>query len=667
VDDRRFSRADRGGAEPFGQGSKFMARAAESLKIADQAVIRVSKSAFDSSKLAIRDFDGREYVGRPFVFEAQIVCNDPSLSFTTALGTHLSLEMNLPNGHKRYVGQVQGGFAYQATLRPWLWLLHRRIQTRIYQAKTVPDILKEVFKNADFDDFDAEKLNKTKYRKLDYCVQYQESDYDFVHRLMEQEGIYYFFTHKEGIHKLVLANGASSHATYGGDFSKIAYASANEGAKSKAIADKVTSWIATREIQSGMFTIRDRDFEKPNANLEKAKSIADAQTYGDFEIYEYPGKYTEASDGETYAGLRMEEQAAQYARAVGRTNARWIAAGSLITLTDSPREDQNCEYLILDCMSTAKNRPGQGLDVSFRVMPTAHVYRMPRETRKPLIRGPQTAIVTGKSGEEIWTDKYARVKVQFYWDRYGKNDESSSCWIRCAQPVAGKGWGTVFIPRIGQEVVVHFIEGDPDQPIITGAVYNGPDDQPSPITLPANATQSTIKTNSSKGGGGFNQIRFEDKKDSEELFVQAQKDYNITVLNNRSITVTQDLTETIQKGKRSITVSKGDETKEITKGDRTITVGTGKETITINGDQSLTVKTGNHSITVSAGSSTISSPKAITLKVGDNSLVIDTSGVTIKGMNVTVQGQMATKVTGLTLDAEGSGQTTIKGGIVMVN
>jgi type VI secretion system secreted protein VgrG len=305
------------------------------------------------------------------------------------------------------------------------------------------------------------------------------------------------------------------------------------------------------------------------------------------------------------------------------------------------------------------------LDVSIRVMPTAHVFRMPRETRRPRIRGPQTAIVTGKSGEEIWTDKYARVKVQFYWDRYGNNDESSSCWIRCAQPMAGKGWGSVFIPRIGQEVVVHFIEGDPDQPIITGAVYNAA--QTSPLELPANATQSTFKSNSSKGGGGFNQIRFEDKKDSEELFVQAQKDHNITVLNNRSITVTQDLTETIQKGKRSITVSEGNETKEITKGDRTLTVGTGKETITINGDQSLTVKTGNHSITVSAGTSTISSPQSISLKVGDNSVVIDTSGVTIKGMNVTVQGQMATKVTGLTLDAEGSAQTTIKGGIVMVN
>jgi type VI secretion system secreted protein VgrG len=656
----------------------------------EQAVLRVTSSNFDPTVLKVRDFVARESMGQPFVIEVQLIAGSADLSLTTVLGTHLTLEMDLSNAAKRYfdgivtrftyIGEVQGGFAYQATLRPWFWLLKRNIQTRIYQSKTVPDIIKAVFNNADFDDFD-DKTSRSPYRTLDYCVQYQESDFDFVHRLMEQEGIYYFFKHQSGLHKLVLADGDSSHATYD-NFPTISYASADT---TGGYAENVTSWIATQEIQSGKFTIRDRDFEKPSANLEKVKAISDVSSYGSFEIYEWPGKYTEADDGTTYAGLRMEEQRAKFARALATTSARFVATGCLVTLSDAPRSDLNAQYLILDTLTEWSIAGGQGLDTSFHVMPKAHVYRMPRTTPKPYIRGPQTALVTGKSGEEIWTDKYARVKVQFYWDRYGNKDESSSCWIRTAQPWAGKSWGTVFVPRIGQEVVVHFLEGDPDQPIITGAVYNGPDDQPSPITLPDNATQSTIKTNSSKGGGGFNQIRFEDKAGSEELFVQAQKDYNITVLNNRAITVTQDLTETVNKGNRSITVKQGNETKEIsqgnqslkvaqgnqtievTQGNRSLTVSQGKETVTVNGDQSITIQTGNHSVTVSAGTCKITSPQSITLQVGANSVVIDTSGVTIKGMNVTVQGEMATKMSGLTVDVEGSGQTTVKGAMVMVN
>lgn len=649
----------------------------------DQDVIRVAASAITSGKLSVRDLVAREYVGRPFVFEVQLMTDDPDIKFLDVLGTHMTLEITLSNKEPRYldgivtqftyVGEVEGNYAYQATLRPWLWLLTRNVQTRIYQDKTVPDIIKDVFHKAEFDDFDDQKLSRTPYRTLDFCVQYQESDFAFVHRLMEQEGIYYYFTHTDkNVHKLVLADGASAHSTYGGDFGSIQYFS---GSQEGDFSDAVTSWIAVQEIQTRKFTTRDYDFEKPSANLEKTKSIDDAQSYGKFEIFEWPGKYTEADDGETYAGLRMDEQTAQFARAIGRTTARWIAAGHLITLTGSPRDDQNSEYLILETKTT-RGRTGQSWDTMFRVMPTSQVFRMPRTTPKPFIRGPQTAIVTGKSGEEIWTDQYARVKVQFHWDRYGNNDESSSCWIRCAQPWAGKQWGTVFIPRIGQEVVVHFLEGDPDQPLITGAVYNGPDGQPSPITLPDNATQSTIKTNSSKGGGGFNQIRFEDKAGSEEVYLHAQKDYKLEVENDQA--------ETVNKGNRTITVTKGDETKAISEGKQTITVdkdqsltvntgnqsvtiSAGAQTITVNKDQSLTVQTGNHSINVNAGTSSITAATSITLTVGSNSVKIDTSGVTITAQNVTINGQLATKVAGTTVNVEASGPAAIKGAMVNIN
>jgi type VI secretion system secreted protein VgrG len=336
-------------------------------------------------------------------------------------------------------------------------------------------------------------------------------------------------------------------------------------------------------------------------------------------------------------------------------------------LAGSPRTDQNCEYLILETKTT-RERGGQSWRTMFRAMPTKHTFRMPRVTPKPFIRGPQTAIVTGKSGEEIWTDQYARVKVQFHWDRYGSNDDTSSCWIRCAQPWAGKQWGSVFIPRIGQEVVVHFLEGDPDQPIITGAVYNGPDAQPSPITLPDNATQSTIKTNSSKGGNGFNQIMFEDKAGSENFYQHAQKDYNLEVENNQS--------ETVKSGSRSITVSTGDETKTISKGNQTFAISQGSQTITVNtdqsvtlnnGNQSITVSSGDHTITVSSGKSSLTAGTSITLTVGGSSIKIDTSSITLTAQNITINAQTAAKIAGTTIDAEASGPHTIKGAMVNIN
>ncbi len=630
----------------------------------DQDVIRVAASAI-SSTVAVRDLDAREYVGRPFLFEVQLTSTDPDISFTDVLGTHMTLEVTLSDSSTRYldgivtqftyVGEVEGNFAYQATLRPWLWLLTRNVQTRIYQSKTVPDIIKDVFHTAGFDDFDDQKLSRSPYRTLDYCVQYQESDFAFVSRLMEQEGIYYFFSHTTtNVHKLILADGSSAHQVYG-SFSSIPYFSEEQEGD---FGDAVTSWIAFREIQSGLFTIDDYDFTKPSATLLKNKSIADATSYGNFEVFEYPGKYITPDDGQTYAGLRMEEQAAKFARAIGQTKARWLAAGSLVTLSGSPRDDQNCEYLILETKTT-RERGGQSWRTMFRVMPTTHTFRMPRVTPRPHIRGPQTAIVTGKSGEEIWTDQYARVKVQFHWDRKGNNDDTSSCWIRCAQPWAGKQWGSVFIPRIGQEVVVHFLEGDPDQPIITGAVYNGPDAQPSPITLPDNATQSTIKTNSSKGGNGFNQIMFEDLAGSENFYQHAQKDYNLEVENNQS--------ETVKAGSRSITVSKGDETKTISQGNQTFAISQGSQTITVNKDQSVTISTGNHSITVSAGASSVTASTSITLTVGGSSIKIDTSSITLTAQNITINAQTAAKIAGTTINSEASGENTIKGATVDIN
>jgi len=325
-------------------------------------------------------------------------------------------------------------------------------------------------------------------------------------------------------------------------------------------------------------------------------------------------------------------------------------------------------------MSTETQASGtQGLLTDFEALGTTRAFRSPRTTPKPFIRGPQTAFVVGKSGEEIWTDKYGRVKVQFHWDRDGQNNESSSCWVRCAQAWASKNWGGQFVPRIGQEVVVHFLEGDPDQPIITGAVYNA--SSMPPYDLPANATQSGVKTNSSKGGGGSNEIRFEDKKGSEDFYMHAQKDMHVEIINDHSHLVKQgNQTIEVTEGNRTLTVKQGNETHEVSQGNRSVKVGQGKQSHEVFGDCSLKVTTGNYTVEISAGSASMKAPQAITiesqmsieLKVGANSVKIDQMGVTIKGMMVSVEGQVQTEIKGLMTDVKASAILQVQGAITMI-
>jgi type VI secretion system secreted protein VgrG len=275
-----------------------------------------------------------------------------------------------------------------------------------------------------------------------------------------------------------------------------------------------------------------------------------------------------------------------------------------------------------------------------------------------MIRGPQTAVVVGASGDEIYTDKYGRIKVQFPWDRLGNNDENSSCWIRVAQIWAGQSWGSIFIPRVGQEVVVEFLEGNPDRPIVTGCVYNAT--QTVPYTLPDNKTRSTIKTNSSTGGNGFNELRFEDKAGSEEVFFQAQKDYNKVVLNNETVNITQDTTTTVKQGNRSVTISQGNNSVTVSQGNNSVTVSTGND--------SLTVSQGNHSITVTAGSSTVTAGQSITLKVGSSSITINASGVSISAGTFSVNATDVAQVqSGGFMSLEAGGEMTIEAASIALN
>jgi len=492
--------------------------------------------------------NGFEALGRLYQYELELQSPKPDLALDDLLGIDLTVEFDLPNGDTRFFhgyvtefSQTGGRGAYtiySAIVHPWLWFLTRTSDCRIFQDKTVPDIIKEVFRDLGFTDF-KDSLNADEYRKWEYCVQYRETDFNFVSRLMEQEGIYYFFEHEDGKHTLVMADAYGAHSLLP-KYGEIPYYPPSEVRGAEHIHD----WHLSKSVRTGTCAIGAFHFVKPKAGLEVTSSIIRPHAKEDYEIFDYPGEYYERGEGDRYVGVRMEEIACDYERVRGESNARGIFPGGLFELTQFPRDDQNREYLVVSAQHSlalgdyeTSTAGGLKYGCSFEAIYSQDPFRTARTTPKPVVQGPQTAIVVGKKGEEIWTDEYGRIKVQFHWDRYGKNDENSSCWIRVSQSWAGGQWGGMSIPRMGQEVVVDFIEGDPDRPIVTGRVYNK-DNMP-PYDLPADKTKSTLKSRSTKGASAdnFNEIRFEDKKGEEEVYIHAEKDHNTVIENNQTIKI----------------------------------------------------------------------------------------------------------------------------------
>jgi type VI secretion system secreted protein VgrG len=544
--------------------------------------------------LLLRRATVHERLSTLFEIELDLLSEDYEIAASRLLGQPVTVRLALRdqkqrffNGfvsHFAYVG-YEGRFArYQATLAPWLWFLTRTADCRIFQEMTVPDIVKQVFRDAGFADFD-DRLS-AQYRTWEYCVQYRETHFNFVSRLLENEGIYWYFTHEDGKHTLAIADDYSALQPFPG-FAKIPYHATDLAAMRDQ--DAIFTWSLTSAIRPGAFAHDDFDFKKPSVDLlcsRPAPATSSQHAHANYEIYDYPGEYVEGSEGERYAGVRIEELQAEREIVRGETYSRGLAAGHLFTLTDYPRADQNREYLVLsaehrwqtDEFETTRSPDGAVIcQSSFSAMDSHEPFRPARVTPKSIVRGPQTAIVVGPSGEEIWTDQYGRVMVQFHWDRYGKSNEKSSCWIRVSHPWAGQNWGAIATPRIGQEVIVDFLEGDPDQPIITGRVYNA--EQMPPWELPANMTQSGVLSRSSKGGSAANAnaIRMEDKKGSEQLWIHAEKNQDIEVENDETHWVGHDRTKTIDH----------DETSHI-KHDRTETVDN-NETIAIHGQRTETV------------------------------------------------------------------------------
>ncbi len=620
-------------------------------------------------ELLLLGFTGQEGVARLFSFDLRMMSENRSIKFESIVGKKATINVTLPDGKVRHINGIISSFAqggssmlekgekptvfshYTATLVPWFWLLTRSSDCRIFQEMSVPEILEKVFKDHGFSDY-KNRLQGS-FDKREYCVQYRETAFNFVSRLMEEEGIFYFFEHEAEKHTLILANSPNEFKPCPLQ-TKVSYKTI---AGQERDEDVITDFTMSREVRPGSYTIRDFNFENPTLDLTANL----AGKGGSFEIYDYPGEYKTKNEGERLVGIRIQEEEAPQVVINGGGTCRGLLSGFRFELQDHYRRDFNKEYALTAIHHSAdlgeSYRSGEGSDGgldyynSFQCIDHKASFRPTRLTPVPVVQGTQTAIVVGPSGEEIFTDKYGRVKVQFHWDRDGKYDEKSSCWIRVSTTWAGKGWGQISLPRIGQEVIVDFLEGDPDRPIITGRVYNG--DSMPPYALPGEQTKSTIKTYSSKGGGGFNEIRLEDKRGSEQVFIHAEKDTDFRVKNDQREWIGRDSHEIIKRDKRKLVerdeqvVIKRDEIEEIGR-DHHLKIK-GKEAMEISGTQSLKVGgnvaeeiggnygqavTGN--IYLKGNMVVIEASSGMTLKVGGNFITLSPAGVMIQGTMVMI-------------------------------
>jgi type VI secretion system secreted protein VgrG len=587
--------------------------------------------------LLLRGFTMQDRLSESFHIDVDLLSENGQVQFDSIVGKAVTLQIDVGESDKRYFNGVVATFsqvssegqlsAYHAVVVPSFWLLTLSSHCRIYQNERVPDILKKIFQaaNVEVDD----RLHGT-YQAKEFCVQYRETDFNFCNRLMEQEGIYYFFKHEQGKHTLVMADSKAAHEPFPGhasiDFRP--YTSDTPNAKF------IRHWSTSKSVESSRYAHTDFDFEKPKNDLFHREQSPHPSSGQPLEIYDYPGLYKQTSTGEQLGKVRMGEIDAEGLTKHGVSDCPGVAVGCRFQLgrcprVSFPRDDDYREYLVtsavysvrLQDFETERSSNHRPYECSFTVIPQDAQFRPPRVTPKPHVQGPQTAMVVGPAGQEIHTDKYGRIKVQFHWDRDGKRDEKSSCFIRVAQGWAGKNWGAIMIPRIGHEVVVDFLEGDPDRPLITGSVYNAETMPPYP--LDAKAAISGVKTNSTKGGGGYNEFSMDDTKGSELITTHAQRDMESKIEHDRRTTV-------------------------------------------VNNDD-LHITTGNQTTKIDTGKSQTEAMQSIELKVGQNRILIDQSGITIEGITLKFTGQASAAIEAAMTEVTGNGMLKLKGGIAMIN
>ncbi len=606
--------------------------------------------------LLIERFRVQEAISRPFAIHVNAISELTKAGQVTAealIGKNALITVTLKDGKRYFHGMishlvsgsrgVEDRFVrFQLEIVPTLARLGARADCRIFQDLSVSDIVKKVLKESNVEFKDV--LQKT-YTARDYCVQYRETDLAFISRLMEDEGIFYFFEHSAGKHLMVL--GDKPAANHPCPVQSKAHYEEEGGFAERE--DTVRGWTVTEQLRPGLWMLRDHHFQVPEKKLEFSEPTSIPR--GDnssLKIHDFPGDYAKLfkepekrlgkvdEEGQKIVRLRMEREEAAYEVASGTSNVRAFCTGFRFTLEDHFKGDYNAEWLLTSVQHLAVQTPdyvsGAAVEDAYSNSFTCIPYRVPflpeRVSPKPVVRGPHTAVVVGKPGEEIWPDKFGRVKVQFFWDRVGKKDENSSCWVRVAQPWAGKNWGFIAIPRVGHEVVVDFLEGDPDQPIIVGSVYNA-ENMP-PYALPDNKTQTGIKSRSSKGGGSanYNEIRFEDKKGHELVHVQAERNLSTVVEADESRSVGGSRTTTIHKDDKE-TVETGHHTLTVSKGNREATISLGSDTLTVQmGNVTHKVPVGTHK--VDAFQVEVDGSVSIKLACGASSIEMTPASITIK-------------------------------------
>ncbi len=661
-----------------------------------------------SDTLLFHAMHATEEMGRLSEYQVDLLSMRCDIDLDEILGKNVTVKLALGNDQTRYFNGYVTRFAhtgtygryhrYVAAVRPWRWFLTRTSDCRIFQNLAVPDILRSVFGDHDTAEFKLE-LTQT-YPRRTYCVQYRETDFDFVSRLMEHEGIYYYFRHSDGHNTLVLTDSVSSHASFT-TAKTLPFIPPEKLVRPEV--ESISRWEFAREVQPGAYVHDDYDLERPTVEIQTHKTRTRKHAESSYEMYDYPGRYLEKPEGESYAGVRLDEFGAQYELAHATTNARGLCVGYRFTLERHSRGDQNGEHLVVSATHDLEYSAYEGLPkttaaeyaCTFTAMPTSQQYRPRRLTPKPIVQGPQTAMVVGPAGDEIHTDKYGRVKVQFHWDRLGRRDENSSCWVRVSHPWAGKGWGAVATPRIGQEVIVDFLEGDPDQPIITGRVYNA-DCQP-PFGFPAGAVISGVKSDTHKGSG-YNELSMDDTAGTEKVTIHAQFDMNTTVEHDQTTTVHDCRTDRIDvNDSETIGVNQSlavgaNRTKKIGANEtitiganRTSTVGASEtatvalqrthsvginETISVGGAQEITVG-GLQAITVGAAqttavgaSRTVSVGRSQTTTVGANASTSIGSDETrsVTGGRTSTVGKDDVTTVGKNLIVDAGDSVTIKTG-----
>ena len=588
-----------------------------------------------SAPLVVLEYQGGEAISECFEVRLLVDSEDAFIAFQDVLGKKARLSIACSEENPRYFHGIIQRFefafhrsertGYRAVLVPMAWRLKLRTNNRIFQEKTAVEIIDEVVNEALVEQHQM-KLSAS-YATREYCVQYGESDWAFINRLMEAEGIFFYFKHTEDRAELIFVDGAGAYeAIAEPPLLKYCPPSGLSG------EEHVYSLHYGEEVRPGMISTRDYNFKTPGVLLE-AKSEAERDT--DLELYGFPGNYLEIPPGTELAKRRLEAYQATLRTGRGESNCGRLAPGLKFSLDDTEhgdlRPDLSQEYVLTrvehhggqahpdDGASRAGEEPEDGMgrgELGYRnrfwVVPAGTPFRIIPRTPRPRMHGVQTAVVVGPAGEEIHTDEHGRVKVQFHWDRQGKNDEKSSCWIRVRQPWAGPGWGTLFLPRIGQEVVVEFIEGDPDRPLVSGTVYHATNVPPYP--LPDEKTKSTVKSNSSLGGDGFNELRFEDRAGSEEIFIHGQKDWNVVIEHDKNQLIHHDETlvvdndQTIRVKHDRVKEVDNDQSENIGR-DKTITVVRDhtetierNETLSVGGDRTVSVSK-DHNETVSLAQS----------------------------------------------------------------